>query len=39
MPNPHVDGKNGKKEIVYNAKEEKGCGGDRKRKKRENWIL
>ena len=39
MPNPHVDGENGKKAIVYNAKEVKGCGGDRKRKKREKWIL
>ena len=23
MPNPHVDGENGKKAIVYNTKEEK----------------
>ena len=23
MPNPHVDGENGKKVIVYNTKEEK----------------
>ena len=23
MPNPHVDGENSKKEIVYNTKEEK----------------
>ena len=24
MPNPHVDGENSKKAIVYNTKEEKG---------------
>ena len=23
MPNPHVDGENGKKAVVYNTKEEK----------------
>ena len=34
MPNPHVDGGNGKKPIVYNTKEEKKEGKKRKRKKR-----
>ena len=33
-PNPHVDGGNGKKFIVYNTKEEKKEGKKRKRKKR-----
>ena len=27
MPNPHVDGENGKKVIVYNTEEEKKRGG------------
>ena len=31
MPNPHVDGENGKKAIVYNTKEEK----RKKRRERE----
>ena len=34
MPNPHVDGGNGKKPIVYNTKEEKKEGKQRKRKNR-----
>ena len=30
MPNPHVDGKNGRKAIVYNTEEEKRNGGEEK---------
>ena len=37
MPNPHVDGENGKKAIVYNTKEEN---KERERKKdRKNCVL
>ena len=32
MPNPHVDGKNGRKAIVYNTEEEKRNGGEEKEK-------
>ena len=32
MPNPHVDGENGKKVIVYNTEEEKRI------KKRKRWC-
>ena len=32
-PNPHVDGGNGKKAIVYNTKEEKKEGGQKKKTK------
>ena len=40
MPNPHVDGENGKKAIVYNTEEEKrNGGGKRKRKNRKNCVL
>ena len=35
MPNPHVDGENGKKAIVYNTKREKGQKRRRGRKKQE----
>ena len=35
MPNPHVDGENGKKAIVYNTEEEK----KEKGKKRKNCVL
>ena len=34
MPNPHVDGGNGKKAIVYNTKEEKKEGETEKRRKK-----
>ena len=30
-PNPHVDGRNGKKAIVYNTKEEKKEGGQKEK--------
>ena len=33
-PNPHVDGGNGKKAMVYNTKREKKGGGRRKREKK-----
>ena len=33
-PNPHVDGGNGKKAIVYNTKEEKEEGTQKKRLKK-----
>ena len=33
-PNPHVDGGKGKKDIVYNTKEEKRKGERRRRRKR-----
>ena len=33
-PDPHVDGKNGKKAIVYNTKREKKEGGRRKRERK-----
>ena len=33
MPNPHVDGGNGKKAIVYNTKEEKKKGKRQRRRK------
>ena len=32
-PNPHMDGGNGKKAIVYNTKEEKKEGGQKKKTK------
>ena len=32
-PNPHVDGGNGKKDIVYNTKEGKKKGGQQKKTK------
>ena len=32
-PDPHVDGGNGKKAMVYNTKREKGKGGRRKRRR------
>ena len=32
MPNPHVDGENGKKVIVYNTEEEKRKEGGKNRK-------
>ena len=32
-PDPHVDGGNGKKAIVYNTKEQKKGGGEKKNKK------
>ena len=45
-PNPHVDGRNGKKAIVYNTKEEKKEGGQeekqekyRRKKKRKQQEL
>ena len=48
-PNPHVDGGNGKKTIVYKTKEEKKEGGqkeknernirERKRENKENCVL
>ena len=34
-PNPHVDGENGKKDIVYNTKEEKRKGGEKKEEEKE----
>ena len=36
MPNPHVDGENGKKVIVYNTEEEK---RKREEKNRKNCVL
>ena len=36
-PNPHVDGGNGKKAIVYNTKEEKKELRTKKKKKREEY--
>ena len=33
-PNPHVDGGNGKKAIVYNTKEEKKKGGEKDKRKK-----
>ena len=39
-PNPHVDGENGKKPIVYNTEEEKRKEREkRKRKNRKNCVL
>ena len=37
-PNPHVDGENGKKAMVYNTKRErKNEGKKKKEKKRKDW--
>ena len=37
-PDPHVDGENGKKAMVYNTKREKKEGGKKKKeKKRKDW--
>ena len=34
-PDPHVDGENGKKAIVYNTKKGKELGGDREKRTKE----
>ena len=39
MPNPHVDGKNGRKAIVYNTEEEKRNGGEEKEKGKTGKIV